>query len=95
MITNYSDKRVAIVCSHIAKNKLPILRAVRTEPLEPEDSGWQFLCNSGAVEYETEAQVWLVSEILGLEPSLSNYINLPVGSKLSRKNIDSKWEPDL
>ena len=35
MITNDHDKRVAIVCFHIAKDKLPILWAVRTEPLEP------------------------------------------------------------
>jgi hypothetical protein len=92
MITNYNDKRVAIVCSHIAKDKLPILRGVRTEPLEPEDSGWQFLCNSGKVENETKAQVWLVEEVLGLEPTLSKHINLPVGSMISRLNKNSNWE---
>jgi len=92
MNTNYKDTRAAIVCSHIATKHLPILRAIRTEPLEPEDSGWQFLCNSGEEEGDDEAQVWLVSEILGLEPSLSQFVNLPVGTKLSRKDKSSKWD---
>lgn len=92
MITNYKDQRAAIICPHIAKDDSPILRAVRTEPLEPEDSGWQFLCNSGKEENEAEAQVWLVGEVLGLEPSLSPFINAPIGTTLSRKDKNSKWE---
>ena len=92
MITNYKDSRVAIVCFHIAKERLPILRAVRTEPLELEDSGWQFLCNSGKEEKEAEAQVWLVSEVLGLEPSLSAFINSPAYTELFRPDKNSKWE---
>ena len=92
MITDYKDKRAAIVCSHIATKEFPILRGIRTDPLEPEDSGWQFLCNSGKNENEDEARVWLVTEVLGLEPSLSQFINLPVGTKLSRKDKNSKWE---
>ncbi len=67
MFTNYNDSRAAIVCSHIAVGRLPILRAIRTDPLEPEDSGWQFLCNSGKEEKEGDAQVWFVSEVLSLE----------------------------
>jgi len=83
--------RAAIVCSHIAQHKCPILRAVRTEPLEPEDSGWQFLCSSGREENDIEAQVWLVNEVLGFDPSLSALINSPVGSKFSRSDKDAKW----
>jgi hypothetical protein len=94
MITNYKDSRAAIVCSHIARCNYPILRAVRTEPLEPEDSGWQFLCNSGKKENELEAQVWLVSEVLGLEPSLSQFINLPAGTKLFRSGKASIWKEE-
>jgi len=92
MMTNYKDSRAAIVCSHVAKVDCPILRAVRTEPLEPADSGWQFLCNSGKEENEFEAQVWLVGEVLGHEPSLSEFINSPIGTILSRKDKNSRWE---
>jgi hypothetical protein len=60
--------------------------------LEAEDSGWQFLCNSGLIENEVEAQVWLMEEILALEPSLLKYINLPFGSTIVRQTKDSTWE---
>lgn len=94
MITNYKDRRAAIVCSHIARERYPILHAIRTEPLEPEDSGWQFLCNSGKEEQEEEAEVWLVGEVLGFEPSLSSFINSPVGTRLSRPDGTAKWVRD-
>jgi hypothetical protein len=92
MNTNYKDSRAVIICRHIALEGFPILSGSRTEPLEPEDSGWQFLCCSGKEEKEDEAQVWLVKEVVSLEPSLSALINLPVGTKLHRPNKNSKWE---
>ena len=91
MIENQKDKRAAIVCSHISRCGHPILRGVRTEPLEPEDSGWQFLCNSGQEESDTEAKIWLIDEVLKFDPSLSTLIHAPVGSKFSRKDKNSKW----
>lgn len=93
MNTNKSeDNRAAIVCAHVAKHSMAILRAVRTEPLQEEDSGWQFLCNSGLDEDEDQAQVWAVSEVLSLEPSLTAFIDSPVDTKLRRKDKNSKWE---
>lgn len=92
MNETHSISRAAIVCAHVAKDGLPILSGIRTEPLEPEDSGWQFLCNSGKQEEETDAQVWLVSEVLALEPSLSSFINSPVGTKIHRPDQSAKWQ---
>jgi hypothetical protein len=91
MKNDSNDRRATIVCKHIANGRLPILRAVRTEPLEPEDSGWQFLCNSGSEEREAEAEVWLVKEVIEYESSLAAFINLPVGTTLSRSNAASQW----
>lgn len=91
MCIAHNDRRAAIVCSHVAKEAYPILRAIRTEPLEPEDSGWQFLCNSGRAEVEAEAQVWLVEEVLGIEGSLSTLINCEVGTEISRESKGSAW----
>ena len=88
----YEDKRAAVVCEHVAKHGFPILGAVRTEPLREEDSGWQFLCYSGPDEDENQAQVWAVSEVLGLEPSLTEFIDSPVGTRLCRRDKNSKWE---
>lgn len=91
MCSTHNDRRATIVCSHIAKEAYPILRAIRTEPLEPEDSGWQFLCNSGRDEIETEAQVWLVEEVLGIEGSLSAFLDCEVGTEITRDSLNSAW----
>jgi hypothetical protein len=92
MNTNRNDKRAAIICHHIAKERLPILRAVRSEPLEPEDSGWQFVCASGKEENEENAEVWLIDEILKYEPTLVAFIDSPVGTKVWRSSPTSPWE---
>jgi hypothetical protein len=83
--------KAAIVCSHIAVDNSPILLAVKDEPVSEEDSGWQFLCDSGENENEDEAQVWSINEILEYEPSLCALLNHPAGTKLFRKNIKSAW----
>jgi hypothetical protein len=84
-----NDTGAAIVCDHVALQGLPILLAVRDEPSRPEDSGWQFLCNSGTDE--TDAKVWAISEVLDLEPSLSGLLDEAPGTELIRKNVKSQW----
>src|SRR5687768_12008760 len=81
----------AIVCAHVALERLPILLAERSEPDEPLDTGWQFLCNSGADEPTAGAQIWALGEVLMVEPSLSEFVNLPPGTQLTRKSADSPW----
>ena len=88
----FEENRAAIVCAHVARHGLAILSAARTEPLRDEDSGWQFLCNSGQDEDEDPAQVWAVSEVLSLEPSLRNFIDAPIGTALRRRDRTSSWE---
>lgn len=80
----------AIVCKHVTSENLPILRATRDRPLNPEDSGWQFLCNTG--RDETDAEIWSVNEVLELEPSLSPFINNPSGTQLVRNDKKSQWK---
>jgi hypothetical protein len=85
------DRGAAIVCKHVASQEFPILRAVRDEPTIEEDSGWQFLCNSGAKEDHSTARTCGIFEVLDLEPSLKMYINEPVGTVLVRANKDKPW----
>jgi hypothetical protein len=89
------DRRAAIVCSHVATEHHPILRALRDEPTMPEDSGWQFLCSS-SINHEDDdmgtAKVWLICEVLKYESSLTEFINFPPGTILTRKDIVSLWE---
>ena len=86
-----SDKRAAIVCCHVAKDRLPILLAERIEPVEAADSGWQFFCNSGHPEEARDAQVWSISEVLELEPTLSDFVSRPPGARLLRCDSKSPW----
>jgi hypothetical protein len=86
------DRRAAIVCSHIAENNLPILRAVRDEPEMDEDSGWQFLCGVSGEEDPEKARVWLVCEVIDNEPSLADYMELPPGTVVTRANSGESWK---
>jgi Uncharacterized protein conserved in bacteria len=86
------DNRAAIVCEHIAKEGYPILRAIKDEPLDSADSGWQFLCNSVEFEDEDTAQVWGIDEVLEVEPSLADLIEEPPGTKLIRESENDQWK---
>ncbi len=87
----YDDSRAAIVCSHIAKENLPVLRAVRDEPIESTDSGWQFTCGINEHEDPDTGLVWLVEEVLDFDQSLRPFIEMPVGTVLTRSDVESSW----
>jgi hypothetical protein len=80
----------AIVCGHVAAGH-DILCAERSNPVAAEDSGWQFLCNSGAHEREAEAQVWSIAEVIAREPSIALFVGSAVGSKLVRDSVLDEW----
>jgi len=84
----------AILCEHVATKKHPILSAVRTKPVHPEDSGWQFLCDRAQNENPEHAKIWLLSEVLEFEPSLEKYINLAPDVKVWRENDKAEWHVD-
>ncbi len=87
------ERRAAVmVCGHVAELGLPVLLAVRDEPLGADDSGWQFLCDSGEDEHIERAQLWLVEEILEVEPTLASWIDAPVGTVLTRKDKADEWK---
>lgn len=85
------DSRGAIICSHVAKENLPILRAVRDEPMDPTFSGWQFTCGLNEHENTDTGLIWLVEEVLNLDQSLRPFIEMPVGTALTRGDAESSW----
>lgn len=87
---NYSGS--AIVCSHVASGQYPILFAERSEPDEPTDTGWQFLCNSGMEENLSTARVWALDEVVMLEPTLRDCVRLPPGTQLCREHGSATWK---
>jgi len=69
-----NDKSAVIVCSHIAKEHMPVCIAIKDMPISAEDSGWQFLC--GQDIEEDEPVIWALCEILDYDPSLAPIIHL-------------------
>ena len=86
------DRRAAIVCSHVAANKLPILLAIKDEPTMPADSGWQFLCGPRDHEDADSPKVWAIFEVLACDPSLTEFIECAPGTVLSRNDTATKWK---
>jgi hypothetical protein len=81
----------AIVCVHVAKEGYPILQAERDSPVFSEDSGWQFLCNSGRAEDESELQVWSLDEVFEHEPTLAEFRDSPPGTTFVRDGPKRPW----
>src|SRR5258705_4228287 len=84
--------RAVIICSHAASREFPILFAERSAPEEPTDTGWQFVCNSGADETEQTAKAWALGEVLAVEPTLARFVHLPPWTQLLRKDLRCPWE---
>jgi len=89
--TNVSLNAAAIVCEHVATQCCSILSAFRTEPDAPEDSGWQFFCGKVEEEDPRLAKVWLLKEVLELEPSLLEYLDMPPGIQIWRSSPKEDW----
>lgn len=91
------DRRAAIVCCHVLEDGLPILRMKR-DPLDPEDpadSGWQFLCDSGAPEGMDTIRVVAIQEVLGSDLSIEGLIDSACGSSFIRLNPSEPWTLEL
>ena len=86
-----TDARAAIVCEHVAGAGAPIKIAVRDEPEDEVDSGWQFLCGMVREEDMHRAKVWAVDEVLEVEPTLADHIDDPAGTTLMRTGPHAPW----
>lgn len=83
-------KMAAVVCREVAIDRFPILCAERSRPEDEADSGWQFLCGKDTEDSES-AQIWAIGEVLSLDQSLLEYIELPVGTVLTRSSQSEGW----
>ncbi len=86
------DRNSAVIlCSHVADGSFPILAAIRNEPDDESDSGWQVLCNAHEENWK-DAKIWSVSEVLQYEPSLEVYIDTPSDITIVREGTSSSWK---
>jgi hypothetical protein len=81
----------AILSKSVAAEHKPILFAERSHALDETDSGWQFLGAEDEDMAPEEAQVWAVSEVIEHEPTLSKYIDMPAGTRLTRASSSTAW----
>lgn len=81
----------AIVCVHVARDCLPILRARRDEPARPEDTGWQFTCGTRAHDSAEDGRVWGLDEVLRREKTLVAEVQRPAGTVLVREGRGAPW----
>ena len=91
-MNNEIMKMGAIVSKRVAIGESSILCAIRSEPVDEADSGWEFSEGSSFEKSNSEnPQLWLVSEVLELEPSLTSFINLAAGTRIVRKSNNDSW----
>jgi hypothetical protein len=89
---SYEDYRRcgAIICKHVSDGQHPILMATRGTQLQPEDSGWQFLCGTFGHD-ASDAALWLLEEVAQLDPSLLPILDAEPESSFRRSSINDPW----
>lgn len=81
----------ALISNKVARGESPILYAARSKPVDKADSGWQFTAGSSEENHPEQPELWSISEILDLDPSLIKYINSDIGTKLIRISVFDNW----
>ena len=64
-----------IICKHLLDDPTCAKVAIRTEPVEPADSGWQVLCD--LAHDPGDAKVVSVDELKRLVPSVAPILDTP------------------
>lgn len=85
-----------IICRHVTRRELPILRVVRDDPDpdDPQDSGWQILCGGGGHDSPDAAESWHVGDVVRLDPTTRDVLRAPPRSVRIRMRPDRPWEAD-
>lgn len=60
--------------------------------MDPEDSGWQFLCDSGAEERIEDAQIWSIAQVVKYDPSMADFVKSPTGTVMCRVDSGLDWQ---
>lgn len=89
MDKNADDSGTVITCKHIIEGNRPISHARRDEPAAPEDSGWQFLCELSHTE--SDGRIISVKEIVKIDPSINQIIELTGEASFVKTKTDNKW----
>ena len=91
-MTNDLMRMGALISGDVAAGKAPIILAMRSEPVDDADSRWQFTGGETDNLETEEPQIWLVSEVIDLDPSISAFIDSPYGARLTRASPQASWK---
>jgi hypothetical protein len=80
------ENTACFTCRHVLNNERPVLYVAHDH-----DGSWQFLC--GGEHTTDDASVVSLKNITGLDPSVNDLFEMPLGVGAERNSIDSKWEP--
>lgn len=80
---------VCMASARISEDKCSVGFMYREKPEEDLDTGWRFLSGDEDESYlndESNYGIFDVEYIVKLDPLIKNYIHLPVGTELERKD---------
>jgi hypothetical protein len=84
-------RSAAIICKQVSYPERPILHATRDFPVEPADSGWQFVCGVENHDDFGGGQTWTLEEVTALDPTLRAILDAEPKISFERRTVDTPW----
>lgn len=81
------ENTACFVCNHVLNKERPILYASHEE----EDGFWQFLCGHDS-HTESDYKIISLKEVVGLDESINDLFEMPLGVGAERKTEISNWK---
>tara|TARA_B100000809_G_C15064482_1_gene503667 strand:+ start:384 stop:674 length:291 start_codon:yes stop_codon:yes gene_type:complete len=87
---NFDERKNAdcIICDHIV-NKERIIKVVTRDA---KDGQWGFLCGETGHKTTNYKKIPL-TEVIGIDESINDLFEIPLGHCATRKDINDKWTP--
>ena len=88
--------KLCVVSKKISRDGWKVGFMIREELHDDKDSGWQFMAGDEDDEYINNVEnveLCLVNSIAGIDPTILNYIDSPIGSRYVRMSSD-EFEAD-
>jgi len=79
---------VCFVCSHVLNRERSILYVAH----EQDDGFWQFLCGRDG-HTDSDYKIISLKEAVGLDKSINDLFEMPLGVGAKRKTETGNWEP--
>jgi hypothetical protein len=82
-----ADNTAVFTTKYVIKDKKPITYVTHEE----EDGAWQFFSSDEFENFEDVAMIVGLGEIIALDPSVLELVDMPVGHYAIRETTNDKW----